>query len=514
MQGFPIENVELNNIHIEFAGGGTEADARRAIPDQEKLYPEAVMYGRLNAYGLYLRHVNEIALKNLHFGYDSTELRPALAASNVEGLSVDGIRAQTDSLSTSFIRLEENGPTTIRHASPIGKPGRFIEIKEMKSPDIRLENNAIPEKHPIFAEQTVDSIEIGYGLAIGDVDGDGLPDILLADKKEFVWYRNGDWRRFVMAQNLTERDNVCIAARDINGDGQVEVAVGGQWNPGETVDVTQSGSVHYLIRPADPTQLWEPVSLPHEPTVHRMRWVQVGEDRYDLVVVPLHGRGNKGGEGEGVRIYAYEMPEKSKDKWKLHLVNEEMHMTHNFDDVELPEVDALQLVVAGKEGLKHMMYQGRNGWAEVEHEYIYPPLTGAGEVRIGGLFFAAISPIHGNELVVVWPQQHGRNAYYGRELMLADDLAEGHALACRDILGLDRDQIIVGWRSKNANDKVGIRLYTPDESGLNWSMHTIDDNTMACEDLKVVDLNGDGKPEIIAAGRATKNLKIYWNLTK
>src|SRR5215218_11443906 len=106
-----------------------------------------------------------------------------------------------------------------------------------------------------FKAQTIDSnISIGYGLALGDVDGDRKPDILLADKKQFVWYRNGDWKRFVMIENLTEQDNVCIAARDLDGDGKVEVAVGAQWNPGETSDSTQSGAVFYLLRPADPTQ--------------------------------------------------------------------------------------------------------------------------------------------------------------------------------------------------------------------------------------------------------------------
>lgn len=50
-----------------------------------------------------------------------------------------------------------------------------------------------------FEEQIIDTtISIGYGIALGDVDGDGKPDILLADKKQFVWYRNGDWKKFIL----------------------------------------------------------------------------------------------------------------------------------------------------------------------------------------------------------------------------------------------------------------------------------------------------------------------------
>ena len=37
------------------------------------------------------------------------------------------------------------------------------------------------------------------------------------------------------------------------------------------------------------------------------------------------------------------------------------------------------------------------------------------------------------------------------------------------------------------------------------------DGGIACEDLTVADLNADGRPDIIAAGRQTGNVRIYWN---
>lgn len=354
---------------------------------------------------------------------------------------------------------------------------------------------------PRFSGQVIDNkVSIGYGLAIGDVDGDAKPDILLADKKQFVWYRNGDWKRFVLAENLTERDNVCIAARDVDGDGKVEVAVGAQWNPGETSDTATSGSVYYLIRPKDPTTTWTPVKLHHEPTTHRMRWVSLAENKYHLVVLPLHGRGNKQGEGEGVKVIACEMPKDPRGKWKYTTLDQSMHLTHNLDVVER-DVNGEShewLYVAGKEGIK-VFKPEKGNWLPSE-QFIAD--KSFGEVRAKRLL-AAISPMHGNELVVYDNDT---------EVTLTKELNQGHALAVEDIVPGGREEIVVGWREGNSEGKVGVKIFVESQGAEpGWTAYWIDENGMACEDLQVADLDGDGKPEIVAAGRATKNLKIYWN---
>ena len=355
---------------------------------------------------------------------------------------------------------------------------------------------------PHFEAQMLDTIAIGYGLAIGDVDSDRRPDILLADQKQFVWYRNGDWQRMVMVDNLTARDNVCLAAQDINGDGQVEVAVGAQWNPSETRDTATSGSVHYLLRPDDPTQPWQPVALHHEPTVHRMRWLPTKDGSYQLLVLPLHGRGNVDGQGKGVNVIAYRMLDNPSTAWDTTAVDRQMHLTHNLDIT-----DESTFLVAGKEGVVRHTYQN-SAWKTEP----LPSLTSpAGEVRKGQLaadspFIATIEPMHGQQLVVY------KGPNYSERLVLSDDLQQGHALACADLLGLGYDQIVVGWREPNREGKVGVRMYVPvDEEGNDWRHYYIDDNGMACEDLQVADLDGDGDLDIVASGRATKNLKVYWN---
>jgi hypothetical protein len=356
-----------------------------------------------------------------------------------------------------------------------------------------------------FRREVIDpAIRIGYGLAIADVDGDGREDLLLADAREIAWYRSPDWRKSVIARDLTAKDHVCIAARDLDGDGRAEIAVGAGWNPGDTVG---SGAIFLLERPTDPSQPWTPRALPHEPTTHRMHWIDDGRGEPLLAVLPLHGRGNRDGAGAGVRFLGYRWSAHHPTAIAAEEIDATLHLTHNFEPSLLGSRDA-ELLVAAKEGV-HALRPSGSGWSRQR-------LTSqpAGEVRRGRAgdgsgFITTIEPMHGHE-VVVYP-----GAREDARVVLDASLIQGHGLATGDLLGRGHDQVIAGWRGNlvGPSTLVGIRLYAAtDLTGSRWELAgVLDDNTMACEDLRVADLDRDGDLDVVAAGRATRNVVIYWN---
>jgi len=353
----------------------------------------------------------------------------------------------------------------------------------------------------------IDKIEIGYGLQMADVNGDGKTDIVLADKSTIQWYENPSWTKHVIARDLTKRDNVCVTARDIDGDGKCEIAVGGQWNYRESI---KDGAVFYLMPSANRKDPWTPVELHHEPSVHRMHWIKGVAGDYKLVVKPLRGRGSVNGEGNGIRVLEYSMPKNPKDEWTYDVVCEFMHLSHNFHPVNWDDDEEEEMIIAGKEGVWHFDKQGKQWEATRLTEKF------AGEIRDGRLpngkrFIATVEPKHGNT-AAVYTQPDKAGELWQPLKVLDTELKDGHALACADYLGVGSDQIVVGWRAMNTPGIPGIKMFTPlDKDGKTWRETRISAKEVAVEDIKVADLNDDGKIDIVAAARQTKNLVIFFN---
>jgi polygalacturonase len=93
LPGRAIEDVTLRDIRLVYRGGGTREDAGVEPPENERSYPEPSMFGLIPAYGLFARHVKNLAVRDVTMSFDATELRPAVVLHDVAGAEFEGVKA-------------------------------------------------------------------------------------------------------------------------------------------------------------------------------------------------------------------------------------------------------------------------------------------------------------------------------------------------------------------------------------------------------------------------------------
>jgi hypothetical protein len=354
------------------------------------------------------------------------------------------------------------------------------------------------------AEQIASDFGVGYAVATGDVNGDKRTDIVAISGTDLVWFEAPTWQKHVALSGATPRDNVCIALHDIDRDGRLDVAIGATWQPSNT---TGGGTLHWARQGAAGAP-WELYSIGSEPTLHRMRWADVdGDGTGELVVVPLHGRGTKGPdwEGQGARILIFRPPAKpATEPWPMEVADDSMHIVHNFLPANMDADPEEELLTASKEGVHLLERTAKDRWSLTMIGEGAP-----GEIKLGRVagrrMLATVEPWHG-KTVVVYADQPG----HWKRTVIEAEIAGGHALGWGDFDGDGNDELAAGWRE----GKPGVAIYAVDREGALKTKTMIDEGGMATEDLVVADLNGDKQPDIVASGRATRNVKIYWNETR
>jgi len=378
---------------------------------------------------------------------------------------------------------------------------------------------------PEFSTQEIEKgLTVGYAVRVADINGDQRPDLVVADSKRVLWYENPSWRQRVILEGVSKPDNVSIAAHDIDGDGQLDLALGADWNPGNT---TSGGSIQWLKRGKTLDEPWTLHAIGEEPTVHRIAWADLNADgRQELLVVPLHGRGatRPNFAENGVRVLAFDVPaDPIKGPWTPRSLNDSLHVTHNFQPVDINGDGQLEILVASFEGVS-LLTPGADGRWQAKRiaagNQETSPNRGASEIRLGKLadgrpYLATIEPWHGFQVVVYTPSPASAepDALWTRHV-LDEQLQWGHAVACANLDDDADEELIIGVRDDaSQGGRCGVRIYDPQGGDpARWPRTLVDPGGVNVEDLVAADLDGDGRVDLIAAGRQSHNVRIYRNL--
>jgi hypothetical protein len=89
--GLRPSGITIANSHIHTVEQGRADWAEHEIPEAADKYPEAWMMGRLPAYGFYLRHAEQIELRDVTCIADQRDERPAIVCEDVRDATFSGL---------------------------------------------------------------------------------------------------------------------------------------------------------------------------------------------------------------------------------------------------------------------------------------------------------------------------------------------------------------------------------------------------------------------------------------
>jgi polygalacturonase len=92
--GHNIQHLKLSNVLIAHQGGGKKEDAAIPVPELETVYPDPNRFGPMPAHGFFIRHVQNIEMRDIEIRYTSEDLRPAFVFDDVAGADFIHVRAQ------------------------------------------------------------------------------------------------------------------------------------------------------------------------------------------------------------------------------------------------------------------------------------------------------------------------------------------------------------------------------------------------------------------------------------
>jgi hypothetical protein len=349
-----------------------------------------------------------------------------------------------------------------------------------------------PITAPFIIHHIAKGIGQGYSQAIADFNHDGKPDIaalgLTADA--IYWYENPYWTPHLIITAKDAPKPVYMDAADIDGDGIPEILLAFHFNTDPHKD---SGTVAILHHDGDSRRPWKIERIiDNVPSDHRARFADIeGNGKPAVIIAPIlagTATGFPDPDRNVTPLYAY----RPQTGWKRETVSLANHgVSHGLNIQDWNGGDHQSVMTSGYEGTA--IHEFKNGkWVRT---LLTPgkdapwPGGGSSDVMFGYVggkqFYVTIEPFHGNMVVVHMPDGTGG---FTRQV-IDDQLANGHALTLVDVDGDGSDEIVAGGNGSSQS----IFFYKADDAtGQKWGRFQMDDD-MAPAACHTVDLKGTGK---------------------
>jgi hypothetical protein len=362
-----------------------------------------------------------------------------------------------------------------------------------------------PITAPFTAHTVATGISGGYQVVAADLNHDDKVDLigLGSGADSLVWYENPSWTPHVI---VSVSRMINAAAADLDGDGIPEIALAYGFSPNPA---KSTGNVAILHSKDDVKAPWSLKEIDQVPAAHRVRFADIaGNGHKVLVVAPILNAEAKGfpdPDHLSTPLLMYRPGD-----WKREVIPQEnkgvVHGLLAFDWYGDGRQDVL---TAGYSGVfVHSLVKDEK-WNHLEIAAGNPaewPDGGAGEIAVGKMkgkqFFATIEPFHGNMVVVYVQDAQGQ---YQRNVIDAS-LLNGHALTLVDVDGDGLPEIVAA----GSGSRAGLFFYrVGDASGHNWQKMLMD-NDMSAQSCVTADIRGKGRNNDVICIDAHGSNALKW----
>jgi polygalacturonase len=132
-----LENINFNDVHVTFPGGGTAAQA--AVRNVPKVAGEYYTMGVPPSYALFARNVRGLTLENVRFEMAAPDLRPAVVLDHVSDAAVNGFSVQGNQNMESVLRFIDTQDTLLSAVRLLKSAAVFLQVEGTANQDIILD---------------------------------------------------------------------------------------------------------------------------------------------------------------------------------------------------------------------------------------------------------------------------------------------------------------------------------------------------------------------------------------